>query len=172
MGCAPFVVAIPLCQCNECMKKDTTPKDIVSLIAWIVLTIVSVIVFGHMEVGVIVNLCDVMRELLADLGLQGWALAAIPLLCCFVAGWLAWRYLHGSRRVFALLLCAGLIGDIALRIVAPDLEGRVREFGQPFAAQTTSARIGPAAHFERRANQDLQYKKVFAAAVAEAQDSV
>ena len=128
MGCAPIVVSTPLYRCDECMKEDTTPKDIV---AWIVVAIVGVILFSRTGVGLIVYECDLARALLAELGLQGWALAVIPLLCCLGAGWLVWRYLHGSRRFIALLVFAACIGDITLRVVAPNLEERVREFGRP-----------------------------------------
>ena len=129
--CPHPTVSIPFHQFDECMKEDITPRNIVSIIAWIVIAIVIVVIFARMGVGLIVYADDLARELLADYGLQGWALVAIPLLCCVVAGWLAWRYLRGSRRFFALLVCAGLIGDIGLRVVAPNVEGLVREFGQP-----------------------------------------
>ncbi|MEQ5840700.1 hypothetical protein N0A02_14840 [Paraburkholderia acidicola] len=113
------------------MKKRVTPRDIVTLIAWIVVPIVSVILYGRTQVGLIVYQGELAREFLSDVGLHGWALTAIPLLCWLIVGWLAWRYLHGSRRVLALLVCAACIGDVTLRVVAPDLEERVREFGRP-----------------------------------------
>ena len=62
------------------MKEDITLRNIVSLIAWIVIAIVIVVIFARMGVGLIVYADDLARELLADYGLQGWALVAIPLL--------------------------------------------------------------------------------------------
>ncbi|PCE25914.1 hypothetical protein BWP39_15405 [Paraburkholderia acidicola] len=113
------------------MKKDSTPRRIVSLIASIVVPIVGVILLGRRGVGLIVYEGELARELFSDFGLHGWALTAVPLLCAFVAGWFGWRYFYGRWRVMALLTCAAFIGDMTLHVVAPNLEERIRQFGRP-----------------------------------------